>query len=121
VRLDRLRAEEELLCDLAVGLTVDDAARDLELAPGERRDPGARRRRRLGAPVDAMTDPAELTLGGVAVADRPERLGIAVLVGFAAAFTLAGGFALAAAVVTVVLLVRRRALGRELIPAEAAA
>jgi EmrB/QacA subfamily drug resistance transporter len=41
--------------------------------------------------------------------------------GFAAAFTLAGGFALAAAVVTVVLLVRRRALGRELIPAEAAA
>jgi hypothetical protein len=41
--------------------------------------------------------------------------------GFAAAFTVAGGFALAAAVVTLVLLVRRRALGRAPGPAEAAA
>jgi putative flavoprotein involved in K+ transport len=40
VRLDGLRAEEQLARDLAVGPAVDDQPSDLELARGERRDAG---------------------------------------------------------------------------------
>ena len=45
VGLDGLGAEEQLLGDLAVGLAVDDAAGDLELALGERVHPAPWRRR----------------------------------------------------------------------------
>src|ERR671918_2633903 len=38
VRLDSLRAKEQLACDLAVGLAVDDQPGDLELTRGEGRD-----------------------------------------------------------------------------------
>ena len=40
VRLDRLRAQEQLARDLAVGLAVDDQPGDLELTRGEGRDAG---------------------------------------------------------------------------------
>ena len=68
VGLDGLGAEEQLLRDLAVGLPVDNAAGDLELAPGERLDSGALSRRRLGAAVDVLAELAQLALGRIAVA-----------------------------------------------------
>jgi hypothetical protein len=71
VGLHRSRAEEQLVRDLAIGATVDDAPRDVELALGERGDdPAAVGRGGLGPSVDAVAELAELAFGGVAIAHR---------------------------------------------------
>ena len=70
VGLDGLGAEEQLLGDLAVGLAVDDAAGDFELALGERVDPCAVRNPGLRAPVDVLPELPELAFGRISVALR---------------------------------------------------
>ena len=72
--LDGLRAEEQLLGDLAVGLAVDDAAGDLELALSERVNPGPVTCPWLRAPVDVLAELAQLALGSVAVALCADRI-----------------------------------------------
>src|SRR4051812_9322978 len=73
VRLDGLRAEEELARDLAVGLAPDDHPGDLELARRECRKTHTLRRRRLRPAVDALAEPAQLALRLRAVAHRSAR------------------------------------------------
>src|SRR5450755_385479 len=70
MRLDRLLTEIELSGDLAVGPAVDDQPRDLELALGERFDPGRVCLPRSRAPVDVLPEPSKLTLGSVTVSRR---------------------------------------------------
>jgi hypothetical protein len=72
VAFDGLDAEEELGGDLGVGAAVDDEARDLGLALGERLDARAVERARPCAAADVAAQLAELLLGLLAVADRAE-------------------------------------------------
>jgi ATP/maltotriose-dependent transcriptional regulator MalT len=63
--LDRARAEVERVGDLAVRLAVDDPLGDLALARGQRAEAlGA------GAAVDALPEPAQVALGGVALLEE---------------------------------------------------
>jgi hypothetical protein len=70
VGLDRLLAEEQLGSDLPIGLAVDDEARHLELAFGQRVDAvfvcpaGAR------APMRSVTELPQLPLRALTEADR---------------------------------------------------
>src|SRR6478735_3485532 len=77
MRLDRFLTEIELSGDFAVGSAVDDQTRDLKLALSERFDAGHIGLARSRASVDVVSEPAELALGGVAVAERaaPLQLG----------------------------------------------
>src|SRR4051812_46356879 len=68
VRLDRLRAEEELARDLGVRPPVDHQAGDLELAGGQRADAVAVAPDRPRAALDALPEAAQLLLGLGAVA-----------------------------------------------------
>src|SRR4029079_5997165 len=66
VRLDGLRAQEQLRGDLSVGLPVHHQTRDLELALGEQLDAGSVELAALRPAVDPLAELAELTVGGVA-------------------------------------------------------
>src|SRR5664279_2608824 len=74
MRLNRLLTEIELGSDFAVGLAVDDQSRDLELALGERFDPGPVRLSRSRAPVDVVSEVSEFLLGSIAIAHRAAAL-----------------------------------------------
>ena len=75
MRLDRLRAQEQLGRDLRIGLTVAHQAGDLELASRERVDPiAAVPRSPPRPPVRPKAEAAELALGGVALCRRAARL-----------------------------------------------
>ena len=74
VGLDGLRAEEQLLGNLAVRPALHDEAPDLELALGKGFDPCTVGRPGLGAPVDVLPELAQLALGRIPVALRAHRV-----------------------------------------------
>ena len=69
MRLDGLLAEEQRRGDLWVRPAVDDEARELELALGERVDAGSVSLARPRATVDSAAELPQLVLGLLAVAD----------------------------------------------------
>jgi hypothetical protein len=86
VRLDRARAEDELLGHLAVSATGGDELGDLALARRKRAGVGC-----AGGARNAVSEPAELARGLVAAAERSE----AVELGLRRLERLHGGAAIA--------------------------
>ena len=71
MRLDGLGAEEQLGGDLGVGPAVDDQARHLQLALGERGDVAGAGGTRACAAVATVAQPAQLAFGLGAARSSP--------------------------------------------------
>src|SRR5204863_5881435 len=71
VRLDGLFGQEEVACNLAVGLVIAYTFGDLAFTATQRGDPGASGGRALGGRVHAAPDATQLAHGLQAVSLRP--------------------------------------------------
>ena len=74
MRLDGLLAEEQFRCDLKVVFAVEDEPCHLELALGQRVDARPVTRACARAPMGAVAELPELSLGTVAVPERAARI-----------------------------------------------